>query len=210
MQSYSDEFGLPTRCYKTPSQTGSVLVTGKKDEALSLAMQKKYHSGTGEAMHAMQYSKPEMYNVVQDLSHHMHAVMQDHYKAMLHVLKYSVDVAEQGLVIKPNRKWDGSQNHKFVISVCSDLDYAKKPKDRRSVSCHVVLLEGAPAIFKSSIERTVSLSTTEAETYAGITCVQDMLYMKNVLESLRHKVKLPMVLEMDNQGTVYLAKNWSV
>ncbi len=37
-----------------------------------------------------------------------------------------------------------------------------------------------------------------------------MLYMKNVLESLGLKVKLPMVLEMDNQGAVYLANNWSI
>jgi hypothetical protein len=34
--------------------------------------------------------------------------------------------------------------------------------------------------------------------------------MKNILESLEHKVKLPMVLKMDNQGAVYLANNWSV
>ena len=88
-----------------------------------------------------------------------------------------------------------------------DSDYAKEPNDRHSVLGHVVYLEGAPAMFKSSTERTVSLSTTKAETYAGVTCVQDMLYMKNALESLRLRVKLPMVLEMDNQGAVYLANN---
>jgi hypothetical protein len=64
--------------------------------------------------------------------------------------------------------------------------------------------------FKNGTERTMSLSTTEAETYAGVTCVQDMLYMKNVLESLGLRVKLPMVLETDNQGAVYLANNWSI
>ncbi len=90
------------------------------------------------------------------------------------------------------------------------MDYAKEPKDRCSVSGHVVYLEGVPAMFKSSTERTVSLSTTEAETYAGVTCVQDMLYMKNVLESLGLQVKLPIVLEMDNQGAVYLANNWCI
>jgi hypothetical protein len=37
-----------------------------------------------------------------------------------------------------------------------------------------------------------------------------MIYMKNVLESLGLKVKLLMVLEMDNQGAVYLANNWSI
>jgi hypothetical protein len=34
--------------------------------------------------------------------------------------------------------------------------------------------------------------------------------MKKVLESLGLRVKLLMVLEMDNQGAVYLANNWSV
>jgi hypothetical protein len=37
-----------------------------------------------------------------------------------------------------------------------------------------------------------------------------MLYMKNILKSLELKVKLPMVLEMDNQEAVYLANNCSV
>jgi hypothetical protein len=96
------------------------------------------------------------------------------------------------------------------MSVSLDSDYAKEPKDRCSVSGHVVYLEGVPAMFKSSTERTVSLSTTKAETYIGVTCVQDMLYMKNVLESLKLKVNLPMVLEMDNQGAVYLANNQSI
>jgi hypothetical protein len=50
----------------------------------------------------MQFSKPETYNTVQDLSHHMYKATQDHYKAMLRVLKYSVDTAEQGLILKPN------------------------------------------------------------------------------------------------------------
>ncbi len=36
----------------------------------------------------------------------------------------------------------------------------------------------------------MSLSNTEAETYAGVTCVQDILYVNNVLESLGLKVRL--------------------
>jgi hypothetical protein len=116
IQSYSDKFDLLTRIYNSPVQAGSVLVADKKVQALSPVTQKKYCSGTGKAMHAMQYSKPETYSVVQDLSQHMHEATKDHYKAMLHVLKYSADMANQGLVLKPNRKWDGSQNHEHIIS----------------------------------------------------------------------------------------------
>ena len=78
----------------------------------------------------------------------MHKATQDHYKAMLRVLKYSLDYGDQGLVIKPNRKLDSSHSHKFVISGRLGLDYAKEPKDRRSVSGHMVYLEQAPAMFK--------------------------------------------------------------
>jgi hypothetical protein len=210
MQSYNDKFELSKKSYRMQVPARLVLVAGKKEEALSPAMQKKYCSGMGKAMHARQCSKLEMYNAVQDLSCHMHEAMQDHLKAMLCVLKCSLDTVEQGVILKPSRKWDGSQSHKFVISGHLDLDYAKEPKDRCSVSGHMVYLEGVPAIFKSSTERTASLSTTKAETYAGVTCVQDMLYMKNMLESLGLKVKLPIFLDMDNQGAVYLANHWSI
>ena len=50
---------------------------------------------------------------------------------------------------------------------------------------------------------------TEAEEAAGVLCVQDMLYVKNVLELLELEVELPMVLEMDNKGSVDLVNNWS-
>jgi hypothetical protein len=54
IQSYSDEFELPTRSYKTPAQAESVLVEGEKAKAISPAMQKKYYSGTGKTMHVWQ------------------------------------------------------------------------------------------------------------------------------------------------------------
>jgi hypothetical protein len=37
-----------------------------------------------------------------------------------------------------------------------------------------------------------------------------MLYVWNVLESMELKVKHPMILEIDNKGTVELANNWSI
>ncbi len=72
MQSYYDKFDPPKKSYRMPAPVGLVLVAGKKEEALSPAMQKKYCSGMGKVMHAMQYSKLETYNAVQDLSCHMH------------------------------------------------------------------------------------------------------------------------------------------
>jgi hypothetical protein len=74
----------------------------------------------------------------------------------------------------------------------------------------MVLLEDAPVMFKSSTQKLVALSVCKAEQSFGVLCTQDMLYCKNVLESMGLKVKLPMLLKMDNKGAVYLANNWSV
>ncbi len=37
-----------------------------------------------------------------------------------------------------------------------------------------------------------------------------MLYVRHILESMGLKVKLPMILEMDNIEAVDLANNWSI
>ena len=64
--------------------------------------------------------------------------------------------------------------------------------------------------WRSSTQKHVTLSVTEAEMGAGVTCVQDMMYVNNLMSLMGLHVQLPMVLEMDNQGAVDLANGWSV
>ena len=60
------------------------------------------------------------------------------------------------------------------------------------------------------MQKIVALSVTEAKLIAGVMCVQDMLYIMRVLESVGLNVKKLMLLEMDNKGAYDLANNWSV
>jgi len=210
LQSYSDEFELPNRNVTTPATPGTVLQKVEAGKELSGQMQTKYRSGVGKLMHMMQYSRPEIYNSVRDLARHMTVAGEEHFEAMLRVMKYCVDTPDRGLVLKPEGEWDGKPDSiEFMISGRSDSDYAKEA-GFKSVSGHRVLLNGAPVMFKSGTQRIVALSVCEAELYAGISCAQDMLYVKHVIESIGLKVKLPMRLEMDNKGAVDLANNWSI
>ena len=45
---------------------------------------------------------------------------------------------------------------------------------------------------------------------ADVSCAQDMMYTKRIMESLELRVKLRMILEVDNKGTVDLINNCSV
>ena len=63
---------------------------------------------------------------------------------------------------------------------------------------------------KISMQKTVALSVTEAELMVVVSCAQDMLYVKRIMDSLELKVKFPMILEVDNKGAVDLVNNWGL
>jgi hypothetical protein len=56
----------------------------------------------------------------------------------------------------------------------------------------------------------VALSSCEVELNAAVLCAQDMMYQKNTLESIRLKIELPMILEMDDKGSVNLVNSFSI
>ena len=64
--------------------------------------------------------------------------------------------------------------------------------------------------WHSSMQKHVTLSVAEAEMGTGVACVQDMMYVYNLMSSMGSQVQLPMELEMDIQRTVDLANGWSV
>jgi len=202
---------------KTPQQISyaelAFTVIAAKTRAVMNATQipkSKRFKMWGKGMHMMQYSRPDTYNAVHNLARHVTKVTQVHYDAMLRMMKYVDDTSDRGLVLNPMRKWDGNKEHEFIISGRSDSDYAKDAQTQKSISGYRVLLEGAHVMFKSSTQESVAISVCEAEQTAGVSCAQDMLYVRHILESMGRTVKLPMSLEMDNMGAVDLANNWSV
>ena len=60
------------------------------------------------------------------------------------------------------------------------------------------------------MQKVVALSTTEAETIAIVQCVQELLYIMKLIESLKMKVRKPMIVYTDNKGTVNLINWWSI
>ena len=59
------------------------------------------------------------------------------------------------------------------------------------------------------MQKIVALSVTGAETIAAVLCVQKMMLTYKIVISMELKVKLPMVLEVDNKGSVDLVNSWS-
>jgi hypothetical protein len=76
-----------------------------------------YRSGIGKAMHMMQYLRPDIYQVVQDLARHMGSATKLHLDAMFRMMKYASNMNERGLTLNPTQKWDDSKDHKLLLMV---------------------------------------------------------------------------------------------
>ena len=170
-----------------------------------------FRSGVGKMLHMMQWSRPEMWNAVRELSRRMSKCNKAHTKAMLRAMKYCQDTKDQGWVLKPTRRWNGKdKTFKFKIEGQSDSNFATCPETRKSITGFVVKLEDAVVAVKSGMQKIVALSVTEAEVIAMIQCIQEMMYIKKILESMELRVKLPMIIKVDNKGAVDLANGWSI
>ena len=64
--------------------------------------------------------------------------------------------------------------------------------------------------MKRAIQKTVTLLVTESELNPGVYFSQYTMYDLRVLESMELKVELPMLMEIENSGTMDLENNWSV
>lgn len=210
VQKLQDEFDLSEgRIPKTPAAPGQELIKSNGGNDLHGKQVTTYRSGTAICMFIMQWSRPDIYNATRALSRHMSAPTTVHEEALRRLMKYVVATRNRGLVLSPDAIWDGSSDFKFTIHGRSDSNYATNPDDRRSVSGGRVFLNGAPIMFRSGTQKFVTLSVTEAETAAGVTVAQDMLYVYRLLKSIGLRAELPMLLEIDNSGAVDLANNWN-
>ena len=127
-----------------------------------------------------------------------------HINAMYHIMRYVIATPQRGLEIAPDLLIEGHE-----ITGKSDTDYAKDPTTHQSVTGYSILLNGAYVDWKSKMQQCITLSLMEAEYVGASQMAQQMLFTQRILELLGLKVKMPMILEVDNTGAIDLANNWS-
>jgi len=88
-----------------------------------------------------------------------------------------------------------------------DSDYAGDKDTRISVTGFVIYVMGALIAWRSRGQKSVTLSSSEAEYVALSEVCTEIMFMKQILDFLKVEVKLPIVVHVDNVGAIYLASN---
>jgi transposase InsO family protein len=88
-----------------------------------------------------------------------------------------------------------------------DADWGEDRNDRRSVTGYVFLLAGGAISWQSKKQKTVALSSTEAEYMAAAQSTKEALWWRSTIQGLGYSIDQPTPLYCDNQGAIALAKN---
>ena len=80
----------------------------------------------------------------------------------------------------------------------SDSDYATDPETRISISGFILYFMGVPISWRSKGQKSVTLSSTEAEFVAMSECAKEMRFVHQLLEWIGFKVELPITVGVDN------------
>jgi hypothetical protein len=168
--------------------------------------QSVYRSGTGMLLYCTKHSRPDISNAVRELTKLLDGATPVAFKEMLRVTKFVLDTSTLGLRIEPKCP-DGELTWDLVVY--SDSDWAGDKDNRRSVSGFVMFLCSVPIVWRSKQQKSVALSSSEAEFVAVSEAVKEVVFVLQVLESMGISVKTPVTVRVDNMGAIFMTENSS-
>jgi hypothetical protein len=191
--------------YATPG-TPNFYVVLEKDEKKRVSEEKHslYRTAVGLLLY-LTNTRGDLFNAIRSLSTAVSSPNEAAWKELLRVIKYALDTRDFGLKLNVNR--DRRANGQWEMTCYSDSDYAGNPDTRRSVSGHVIFLNGIPISFSSKAQRSVTLSSSEAEWIALSEAVKEIVFIVNLLKDLNINVATPIIVNVDNQGAIFMAYN---
>ncbi|CAL8138472.1 unnamed protein product [Prunus armeniaca] len=142
---------------------------------------------------------PNITYSVHVLSRFMHEPRVPHMDAALRVVRYLKSTPGQGLLFR-------SDNQTKLAAFC-DSDWASCPITRRSTTGYCVFLGNSLISWRTKRQKTMSLSSAEAEyrAMAGACC--ELVWLRFLLKDLNIPLEGPSVLFCDNQAALHIAAN---
>ena len=198
-------FGLEQcKTAATPAVTAAECAADEADGGGAPADKDRYMEIVGTLLYAAISTRPDIAHAVQRLSRHMQAPLQRHMTAAERVLRYLAGTKQLGLVFGGAPLADGAP---IEVQAYADADWANDKTDRKSVSGWVVKVNGNVVSWASKKQRTVAQSTCEAELYAQAAAINEIAWVKDLLQEMQLPVERCATVFGDNQSTIAVMTN---
>lgn len=156
-----------------------------------------YRSGLGRLGYPTQFYRPDMAFAVSKLGRYSNRCNEDHWRALQKTIRYAYQTQDLALVYS---KSTGD----IILDAYVDASY--NSEESHSVSGYVIRLNKNPIAWRSGKQKTIALSSTEAEIVALVDAIKEILWVRGLLEELGINLG-PTTIYEDNQATIAIANN---
>lgn len=142
-------------------------------------------------------SRPDLAFSVGYLSRHLDRSTEVHWKQGLRVLRYLAGTAELSIRYTPT----GGESPE----VYSDADWAGCVKTRKSISSHIILVNGGAVSWASTQQKIVALSSAESEYTAATEAAKSAVWITKIYNEILYPIT-PKIY-VDNQSAIRLCNS---
>lgn len=192
-----EKYGLKDcKSSTTPIEVGLKLIKAKTCEK-----DLPYQSLIGTLMYLAVATRPDISFAVSYLSQFNNCYDSTHFMAAKRVLRYLKGTIDEGLIYT-KKEVDRSE----LLKGAADADWGSCHVDRRSYTGYIFTFAGTPVSWEARKQRTIALSTAEAEYMAITEAAKEAIYLKRLLKDL-HISDSVVKIDVDNQAAQKLTKH---
>lgn len=181
----------------TPMEQGLQLKKAENQQNLC----KPFRELIGCLTYLMVTSRPDISSAVSYINQFQCNPAEEHWKHAKRILRYLRGTSEHGLVYI---KKDPACRQ---IVGYADANWATDINDRHSVSGYFIQIYGATTAWSTRKQRTVALSSTEAECQALADCICEVLWISKLFVELGIRERKPAEIFEDNQSAIAIAES---
>jgi hypothetical protein len=183
----------------TPAELGIRL--DKSDKTAEASMVQEYQKQIGSLMYLMTKTRPDIAFAVSCCARFMSNPDATHFRALDRVWKYLAGTVDFSLVYTPSE-------HRLHLSGFVDSDWGGDYPTRKSTTGYIFFYANAPVSWSSKIQKTVALSSCEAEYMALKEAIKEFVWLTSLFDGIGSlKTCNSKILLTDNQSAIDLSKN---
>jgi transposase InsO family protein len=186
-------FQTDVKTVSTPRDPSVILIENHQPSSIT----SEYQSLLGHILYLSICTRPDIASAVGELSRFSKNPSPIHFDCLKRIVRYLKGTSNMGVVL-------GGEN--IALKGWSDSNFAGDVNTRKSTSGYVFKLANGPISWSSKMQKTVALSSCEAEYMSLAHAVQEALWIKSLLGQYLD-FNEPMVIYEDNQGAIDLTVN---
>ncbi|GAB2283721.1 hypothetical protein Dimus_039621 [Dionaea muscipula] len=211
-----NEVGLShSKPVNTPLAVGSVFC--KANSSAHFTDSAVYRSVVG-SLRYITCTRPDIMHAVGMVSRYMQQPTVEQWAACKRILRYLKGTKSYGLWFPRAGSCFPTSDTAYsaisttvddvlnIVGYC-DSDWAGDVDERKSTTGFVFMVGSTAISWASKKQPIVALSSSEAEYVAAATCVSHALWLLKLLAELKIKQEGPMIIHVDNQSAIAIAKN---